>query len=436
MRPGQGPGSTARSGRMSDFSEGICGDRGGHRCPNSEGELLRALKRRRGLLNVFQFLRWGGERPTDVSSTEPTNKSEEPKSSGGWWDSWLSSAKTKSAEVYSMVKKDLDEIGTAVKCEASHVFNTTSNVIGKTLKLDEPESPANVMKKSFSTFIGQVSTVLNPEPDDEDDTEVILSSGDTTMLSTYKKELEALQRVDATFIVPACSAEFDAWRSTLEGDAWSTAAKKLRASPLLKAQYERLVPDAVSHEDFWERYMFRVALLQDRLAAAARSQPALPATEDPVLAHLPIQTSPKKTISPDVTDSPVSSDDKDVAWEHEDFTDDVELTEEQQTLLLEEYEKEITQKKKQTIGTNTKDVVNNNANSNKSKAAQTKQNVKNKETQSKKITTPKKAKADECGNNLVEDYFADNDTQKDDASANSDESWEKEFEIDDIERKT
>lgn len=33
---------------------------------------------------------------------------------------------------------------------------------------------------------GQVSTVLNPEPDDEDDTEVILSSGDTTMLSTYK----------------------------------------------------------------------------------------------------------------------------------------------------------------------------------------------------------------------------------------------------------
>lgn len=37
---------------------------------------------------------------------------------------------------------------------------------------------------------GQVSTVLNPEPDDEDDTEVILSSGDTTMLSTYKVYLQ------------------------------------------------------------------------------------------------------------------------------------------------------------------------------------------------------------------------------------------------------
>lgn len=40
-----------------------------------------------------------------------------------------------SAEVYTMVKKDLDEIGTAVKSEASHVFSTTSTVIGKTFKV-------------------------------------------------------------------------------------------------------------------------------------------------------------------------------------------------------------------------------------------------------------------------------------------------------------
>lgn len=40
-----------------------------------------------------------------------------------------------SAEVYSMVKKDLDEIGSAVKSEASHVLNSTSTAIGKTLKV-------------------------------------------------------------------------------------------------------------------------------------------------------------------------------------------------------------------------------------------------------------------------------------------------------------
>lgn len=39
------------------------------------------------------------------------------------------------------------------------------------------------------------------------------------------------------------------------------------------------------------RYLFRVALLQDRLAAAARKQPMEESpTQDPVIAHLPMQT--------------------------------------------------------------------------------------------------------------------------------------------------
>ncbi|CAK1543443.1 unnamed protein product [Leptosia nina] len=362
------------------------------------------------------------ENPSDA-----TGKQEE-KPSGNWWDSWLTSAKSKSAEVYSMVKKDLDEIGSAVKSEASHVFNSTSTVIGKTLKLDEPESPANAMKKSFSTFIGQVSTVLNPEPDDEDDTEVILSSGDTTMLSTYKKELESLQRVDATYIVPADSPHFEAWRESLESEEVITpmaAVKRLENSPILKAQYEKLVPDAASHEEFWERYLFRVALLQDRLAAASRKQPQAETapSDDPVLAHLPqpepIQTSPKKVLSGITSETP---DIDNVTWEDEDFANDVELTEEQQILLLEEYEKEITTKKQKQ--TSPKDVSNNNAESPKKTRDNgiTIDNNKNK--------SPKKNKADECGN-LVEDYFGDKDKViRDDASANSDESWEKEFEID------
>lgn len=375
------------------------------------------------------------EKSSDVQASEPsTPQVEQP--SGNWWDSWITSAKTKSAEVYSMVKKDLDEIGSAVKSEASHVFSTTSTALGKTLKLDEPESPANVMKKSLSTFIGQVSTVLNPEPDDEDDTEVILSSGDTTMLSTYKKELEALQRVDATYLVPASSPELDAWRASLELGAElvspGSAAKRLAASPLLRAMYDKLVPDAVSHEDFWERYLFRVALLQDRLAAAARR---LPATDtDPVLAHLPrqqtepIQQSPKKVLSgveAEVEDEPSEQSEPTeplvltdtVAWEDEDFANDVELTEEQQTLLLEEYEKEISSKK--TKQTSSRDLANNNIKNNKKNTGNTKQQNKN---------GVKKGKSDVCGNDLVEDYFGEKEV-KDDASANSDESWEK-FDID------
>ncbi|XP_072947907.1 BSD domain-containing protein 1-like isoform X2 [Epargyreus clarus] len=366
---------------------------------------------------------------SDVSTSDTASSPKEEKASGNWWDTWISSAKTKSAEVYSMVKKDLDEIGTAVKSEASHVLSSTSNVIGKTLKLDVPESPANVMKKSLSSFIGQVSTVLNPEPDDEDDTEVILSSGDTTMLSTYKKELEALQRVDATYIVPAYSPEFEAWRSSLEATDTvitpTSAVRKLETNPVLKAQYEKLVPDAVAHEEFWERYLFRVALLQDRLAAAARKQPVEETTADPVLAHLPMQTpsSPIIEQSPKKVLSGIETEDIDhvVTWEDEDFANDVELTEEQQTLLLEEYEREIANKKL-IRQPSMKDVVNNNTNTdtNDNSTPQKIQKYKN-------GRSPKKGKADECGN-LVEDYFGDREV-KDDASANSDESWEKDFEV-------
>lgn len=64
--------------------------------------------------------------------------------------------------------------------------------------------------------------------------------------------------MDATFIVPAYSAEFEAWRGSLESSeagliSLSAAARRLDASPTLKAQYDKLVPDAVSHDDFWER---------------------------------------------------------------------------------------------------------------------------------------------------------------------------------------
>ncbi|KPJ04160.1 PREDICTED: BSD domain-containing protein 1-like isoform X2 [Papilio xuthus] len=371
----------------------------------------------------------------EKSESSPEESTSTPKQddkpSGNWWDTWLSSAKTKSAEVYSMVKKDLDEIGTAVKCEASHVFSTTSNALGKTFKFDEPESTANAVKKSFSTFIEQVNIVLNPEPDDDEDTEVILSSGDTTMLSTYKKELEALQRVDATYIVPVDAEKFKAWCESIENDMPGmimphTADRRLEANPILKEQYLKLVPDAISYNDFWERYLFRVALLQDRLAAVSRKQPIESVTTDPVLANLPLQTpiqeSPKKVLSG--LEETYEKDEDIVRWEDE-FPHDVELTEEQQILLLEEYEKEITQKKINRRSSS-KDLVNNN-----DKPQTLKDELNNTiEKKNKNGRSPKRqAKSDECGNNLVEDYFGDKEI-KDDASANSDESWEKEFEID------
>lgn len=70
---------------------------------------------------------------------------------------------------------------------------------------------------------------------------------------------------------------------------------------------------------------------------------------------------------------------------------------------------------------------------NKQTATADKNALKNKNGGQKQ--SPKKAAKDVCGNDLVEDYFAEKDENVKDDDSNSDESWEKEFEIDDVEQK-
>uniref|UniRef100_A0A1B6C0H5 BSD domain-containing protein n=1 Tax=Clastoptera arizonana TaxID=38151 RepID=A0A1B6C0H5_9HEMI len=94
-----------------------------------------------------------------------------------WWGSWMNAAKAKSAEVYDFVKRDFDELSTVVKSEVNAVATSTSNVVRETLQLDNPESTANTMKRSMSSFLDQVGTALSPPPDDGDE-EAIMIQGD------------------------------------------------------------------------------------------------------------------------------------------------------------------------------------------------------------------------------------------------------------------
>lgn len=48
--------------------------------------------------------------------------------------------------------------------------------------MENPESTANTMKKSVSSFLDQMSSALNPLPDDEDEAIMIVGS-DTVTLS-------------------------------------------------------------------------------------------------------------------------------------------------------------------------------------------------------------------------------------------------------------
>lgn len=68
-------------------------------------------------------------------------------------------------------------------------------------QLENPESTANTMKKSVSSFLDQVSSALNPLPDDEDEALMIVGS-DTVTLS--RLQVIILQCAHAVQFVSKC----------------------------------------------------------------------------------------------------------------------------------------------------------------------------------------------------------------------------------------
>lgn len=256
------------------------------------------------------------------SSKSPVNEGND-----NWFGSWLNAAKNKSSEVLQFVKKDLEEFGSAVKTEATNVVSTTGAVLERTLKLDTPDSTASSMKRSFSSFLGQMNTVLNPSPDDSD-TEAILIIGnsETVTLTKLQQAIYELQKNAKTFTTDpdsSLSKQYECWLEIIDDQLSSERIEKhLNSSTVLKEQYEKLVPDEVSHQLFWKRYLFKKALLEDDIAR----QEAMEKREQKEKMYTA----------------------ENIKWEQEKFSEDIELTEEQQIRILEEYENETKNKKKAT----------------------------------------------------------------------------------------
>lgn len=277
------------------------------------------------------------------------------------------------------VKRDLDEISTAVRTEVSNA----GSAIGETLKLDEPESTASTVKKSLSSFFGQVSEALAPSIEEEDDAEAVLITSDGTVtLTGFQKHLAELQANEATYLTAPDSTLTDNYQRWLEivdqsQFTQNQLAKHLSNSEILNEKYLALVPDKVSHMEFWKHYLFRRALLEDALANAeiaerrAKNEARSVQTVSPKSAAAIIQTQqPKKLIADEVevevadpvepvveadaeevpidlatTAEELIIEDTDIKWEAEDFGTD-EISEEDQLRLLEEYEAEIQEREK------------------------------------------------------------------------------------------
>lgn len=245
-----------------------------------------------------------------------------------WLSSWLSAAKVKSNEVLEFVKKDLEEFGSAVKNEATSMASTTGTVLEKTLKLNEPESTASTMKRSFSSFLGQMNNVLNPSPSpDDSDTEAILitEGSETVTLTKLQQAVYELQKNEKVFLEdpdPSVDKQYQCWLEIIDDQLTEERlTKHLTSSATLNNQYLKLVPDNVPHLLFWKRYLFRKALLEDELAHQEAMERRELKEKQMTEEHL--------------------------KWDQEDFASNIELSEEEQIRLLQQYEEETKQKNQQ-----------------------------------------------------------------------------------------
>ncbi|XP_053679679.1 BSD domain-containing protein 1-like [Anopheles nili] len=274
-------------------------------------------------------------------------------SSSSWWGSFIDTARTKSASVLEAVKNDLTELSTVVKSEAS----SATEALGRTLNLGEPDSTVGAMKKSFSSFLGQVTEALVPSLEEDEETEAVLITADGTItLTGFYKHLAELQAKDDTYLdEPAdeLREKYKRWMEVVEQEQFTEPrlAKHLNSSTILNEKYVTLVPGKVAHMNFWKRYLFKKALLEDAIAnaelAERKAKAAVASTETCAPNKTIVQTDqPRRTIEEATEPEETLTDD--LAWAEVPEFDatNIELSEEEQARLLEEYEQEIREREK------------------------------------------------------------------------------------------
>lgn len=416
-----------------------------------------------------------GDKSPEKEATSPTG-SMSGSAGGSWWGSWLDTAKSKSASVLEAVKNDLTELSTVVKTEAT----SATEALGRSLSLNEPDSTVGAMKKSFSTFLGQVTEALVPTLDEEEEGEdVLITHEGTEELNGFYKHLAELQSMEGTYLEEPSdelSEKYKRWMEVVEQEQFTEPrlARHLASSTILNEQYTALVPGKVAHMDFWKRYLFKKALLEDAIAnaemAEKKAKAAVVSDETVTPNKVIVQTDqPKRAIEEELIPD-------DITWaEVPEFdASNLELSEEEQARLLEEYEQEIKEREK-AIGSGRMDPVdevlliqsdiektpqkkpastanssssttnnsstatkksqsqpqsansrNTNQKSNQQKGANAKPTGKAGASGTGKQKTPAKQQQKQQNELKIEkNHF----TKDDVSSSNSDESWEKEFDL-------
>ncbi|XP_061870305.1 BSD domain-containing protein 1 isoform X1 [Colius striatus] len=205
----------------------------------------------------------------------------------GWWRSWLQQSyqavKEKSTEALEFMKRDLAEFTQVVQHDTACTIAATASVVkDKLARTDGSSGATEKVRKGISDFLGVISDTFAPSPDKTIDCDVITlmatPTGTTEPYDSAKARLYSLQSDPATYCnEPDGPAELlEAWLSEFNlEEKKGEIAELLATSPSIRALHTKMVPVAVSHMEFWQRYFYKVHRLeQDEARREALKQRA------------------------------------------------------------------------------------------------------------------------------------------------------------------
>ncbi|XP_075765265.1 BSD domain-containing protein 1 isoform X3 [Pelodiscus sinensis] len=230
---------------------------------------------------------------------------------GGWWRSWLQQSyqtvKEKSTEALEFMKRDLTEFSQVVQHDTACTIAATASVVKeKLVKTEGSSGTTEKMKKGLADFLGVISDTFAPSPDMTIDCDVITlmatPSGTTEPYDSTKARLYTLQSDPATYCnePDGPAVLFETWLSQFNlEEKKGEISELLVTSPSIRALYTKMVPVAVSHSEFWQRYFYKVhhleqeevrreALKQRADQSVHREEPDWEEEEDELLAMSPL----------------------------------------------------------------------------------------------------------------------------------------------------
>ncbi|XP_061599832.1 BSD domain-containing protein 1 isoform X2 [Cololabis saira] len=195
----------------------------------------------------------------------------------GWWGGWLQhsyqAVKDKSTEALEFLKRDLTEFSTVVQHDTTCSIVATATAVRNKLAVEGSSETTEKVKKSLSSFLGVITDTLAPPPDKTIDCDVITlvatPTGTTEVYDSSKARLYCLQADPATYCnePDGPPEQFDSWLSTFSlNEKKGEISELLVNSPSIRALYSKMVPAAVSHSEFWQRYFYKVFQLDQEEA--------------------------------------------------------------------------------------------------------------------------------------------------------------------------